>query len=85
MLSSLLAGHRQAQAWFNSVSSLLPAALAAQVRAGPLHEAEWTLFANNAAVANKLKHSLPLLLERLRAQGAAIDDIRVKVLAPQDR
>ena len=81
-LAQLLAGHRQSQAWFDTVRPLL-GALASQVRAGPIEERTWTLLASHGSAGAKLRQALPGLLERLRQQGASVQDIKVKVMPPQ--
>lgn len=81
-LSQLLAGHRQAQAWYDIVRPLL-GPLATQVRAGPIDANTWTLLASHGSAAAKLRQLGPELLERLKLQGALIQDIKVKVLPPQ--
>jgi len=81
-LAQLLAGHRQSQAWFETVRPLL-GPLASQVRPGPIDEYSWTLLASHGSAGAKLRQALPGLLERLREQGASVQDIKVKVAPPQ--
>ena len=83
-LSQLLAGHRQAQAWFDIVRPLL-GPLASQVRAGPIDASTWTLLASHGSAAAKLRQLGPELLDRLKLHGALIQDLKVKVLPAQDR
>lgn len=81
-LAQLLAGHRQAQAWFDKVKPLL-GPLATQVRAGPIEAQSWTLLASHGSAAAKLRQALPALIERLQAQGEQVREIKVKVVPPQ--
>lgn len=65
---------------FDAIQDLLPGALAAQVAAGPLDDAGWTLVAANAAAAAKLRQLLPRLEQRLDERGwPANGAIRVHV------
>jgi hypothetical protein len=64
------------------VGGQLPPALRAQVRPGPLDERGWALLVPNAAVAAKLRQSLPLLAEVLQQAGRAPGEIRVRILPP---
>jgi hypothetical protein len=71
---------RESNAMLVAISSLLPAALAPGVRAGPLDEEGWSLLCANAAVAAKLRQLVPHLEERLRDKGHAVLSVRIKVL-----
>lgn len=62
------------------VSVALPGALKRFVKAGPIDEEGWTLLAANAAVAAKLRHLQPRLLELLAEQGIPPAKLRIKVL-----
>jgi hypothetical protein len=70
---------RQSNAALAAVRPLLPAALAAHVRAGPIDEAGWSLLCANAGVAAKLRQLVPRLEQLLRENGLAVASIRVKV------
>jgi Dna[CI] antecedent, DciA len=83
-LAQLLAGHRRAQACFEVIRLLLPAALLTQVRPGPIEEKAWTLLARSGGAAAKLRQCLPSLVEAVQAAGYEIDEIRVKVSPPTD-
>ena len=66
---------RASNALYAQVAPLLPPALAAQVRPGPLGDEGWTLLAANTAVAAKLRQWLPRLesaVGALRPQGSRI-------------
>ena len=79
--SRLSARLQESNARFALVLPLLPAALAAQLRAGPLEEdgSTWTLLAANAAVAAKLRQWLPRLEAALAAKGRQGSAIRIRV------
>jgi hypothetical protein len=62
-----------------TILPLLPLALSASVRPGPLDETGWSLLSANAAVAAKLRQLVPRLEERLRQSGHAVAGIRIKV------
>ena len=70
---------RQSNAAFEAVCPLLPHALAAQVRAGPIDEAGWSLLCPNAGVAAKLRQLVPRLEQHLHEKGVGVAAIRVKV------
>jgi hypothetical protein len=78
-LTRLVDRLRESNAMYAAILPLLPAALAASVRPGPLDEAGWSLLGANAAVAAKLRQLVPCLEERLRESGHAIAAIRIKV------
>ena len=76
---------RDSQARLAALSALLPTALAAQVRSGPLDDEGWTLLAANTAVAAKLRQMLPLLAQELADQGWPARTLKVKVLVAARR
>ena len=79
-LSRLVDRLRESQAMYASILPLLPAALAASVRPGPLDEEGWSLLAANAAVAAKLRQLVPRFEARLRERGHAMATVRIKVV-----
>ena len=79
-LAGLLAGHRQSQACYQQILPRLPTALRPLVRPGPIDEGCWTLFAEHAAAASKLRQLLPLLLEAVTAQEQRVRELKVKIL-----
>ena len=78
-LSRLVDRLRESNAMYAAILPLLPSALAASVRAGPLDEAGWSLLGANAAVAAKLRQLVPRLEQRLQESALAVAQIRVKV------
>jgi len=82
-LAGLLARVRASQARLDALAGVLPAALRAHLRAGPLDDDGWTLLAGNAAVAAKLRHLLPTIAEALASKGWQATAIRVKVQSTQ--
>jgi len=78
-LSRLVDRLRESNAMFATILPLLPPALSASVRPGPLDEAGWSLLSANAAVAAKLRQLVPRLEEGLRHSGHAVAEIRIKV------
>lgn len=73
---------RDSQARLAAISALLPEGLRAQVRAGPIDEAGWTLLTANSAVSAKLRQLVPALEAHLRTQGWDGPPVRVKLLNP---
>jgi hypothetical protein len=70
---------RESKRRFDCIAPVLPDALAAHARPGPVDEHGWTVLAANAAVAAKLRQLVPLLAARLTAQGFTDLPLRVKV------
>jgi len=73
---------RESNAMFQRILPLLPPALAASVRPGPLDEAGWSLLGSNAAVAAKLRQLAPRIEDRLREGGHSVAAVRIKVQPP---
>lgn len=69
----------QSQRCYAAIAPLLPAELYRAVRAGPLNDESWSLLADGAAAAAKLRQLLPLLQRELAARGLLGVPIRVKV------
>lgn len=59
----------------------IPAGLRSQIQAGPLEETQWCLLVGNPAVAAKLRHLSPLLLQDLNLLDPKITGIRIKIQA----
>jgi len=81
-LAQLARRMRESQARLGAIESLLPPALRAQVKAGPIDELGWTLLVSNSAVSAKLRQMVPALEAHLRTQGWDGPPVRVKMLAP---
>lgn len=79
-LAGLLQRVRDSKARLNALNSLLPAALRAGIRSGPLDDEAWVLLVDNAASAAKLRQLLPALEAELRAQGWGKPPIKIQVL-----
>jgi hypothetical protein len=62
-----------------SIQTLIPAALRAAVRAGPIDGPIWCLILDNNAVAAKIRQLLPALEAHLRSKGWEVNSIRLKV------
>ena len=67
----------------NSVSriweTVAPIGLARFCRVGRLDDGVLTLFADNGAIASKIKQQLPSLLDKLQQRGSEINGIRIDV------
>ncbi len=70
---------RESQSRYAAVRPLLPPALAAHVKPGPIDEQGWSLLAPNSAVAAKLRMLQPRLERQLQQQGWKPWNIRVKI------
>lgn len=62
-----------------AIQTLIPEGLRAAVKAGPAEDNAWCLVVANGTVAAKVKQLLPLFQARLRNQGWAVDQIRLRV------
>jgi hypothetical protein len=71
---------RESQARLAAITPLLPEAMRASVRAGPIDDTGWSLLASSNAVAAKLRQMLPALEAHLRTQGWDGPPLRVKLL-----
>jgi hypothetical protein len=70
---------RLSNALFAAVAPVVPAALAASMRPGPVDDEGWSILCANAAVAAKLRQLVPLLERRLQDIGEPVAAVRVKV------
>ena len=70
---------RESNRRFDCIRALLPEALAANAKPGPVDPLGWTLLAGNASVAAKLRQLVPLFEARLARAGHSALPIRVKV------
>jgi hypothetical protein len=82
-LGSLLQRLRDSQARHAAIEPLLPAPLRPHVRAGALEETTWTLLADNAAAAAKLRQLAPELQTALGVAGYPVPPLRIKVSPPR--
>jgi Dna[CI] antecedent, DciA len=78
-LGSLLKRLRDSQARHAAIEPLLPPPLRPHVRAGALDETAWTLLADHAAAAAKLRQLAPELQAALDAAGWPAPPLRIKV------
>lgn len=79
-LASLARRMRDSQARLEAITPLLPGALRAAVRAGPIDDTAWCLLVSSNAVAAKLRQMLPALEAHLRTRGWDGPPLRVKLL-----
>src|SRR5512139_3711865 len=70
---------RESNDRFEAVRPVLPAALAAHVKPGPVDGDGWSLLAANASVAAKLRQLQPRLEDALKHRGWQVTSIRIKV------
>jgi hypothetical protein len=78
-LGALLQRLRDSKARFDTIAPLMPAALAAAVKPGPLDDSAWVLLAAHASAAAKLRQLVPELQAALEAAGWSGPAIKVKV------
>lgn len=62
-----------------AVESLIPPALRARVRPGPIEGASWCLVVDGNAAAAKLRQLLPALQRQLCSRGWEVTSIRLRV------
>jgi hypothetical protein len=79
VLGALLARRRAVEELWRMVAPILPAALAQGVKPGTLQDGTWTLLANHAATAAKLRQLAPQVLESLKGSGANVLSVEVRV------
>lgn len=79
-LTGLLQRVQGSRARLEAVAGLLPPALRADIRAGPLDDTRWVLLVPNAAAAAKLRQLLPTLDGALASAGFNGPAVRIKVL-----
>ena len=80
-LAALQLRVRESNARFETVRSLLPPALLAHVRPGPVDVDGWSLLVANTAVGAKLRQLLPRLEAALADAGWPAAALRIKVQA----
>lgn len=80
-LAGLLQLQKQSAHYLNIIQSLLPTALGAQIKAGPIDQNGWCLLVQHNAAAAKLRQLLPAISAHLRAKGHPVNEIRVKVMS----
>jgi hypothetical protein len=80
-LAQLARRMRASQDRLTAITPLLPPAMRASVRAGPIDDAGWSVLTSSNAVAAKLRQMLPALEAHLRAQGWDGPPLRVKLLS----
>lgn len=71
---------RESNARLAAVLPLIPEALRAAVKAGPLDNESWCLLVNGNAAAAKIRQILPSILARLQSEGLMVKSIRLKIL-----
>jgi len=76
---------RDSMARLKAIESLIPTALRAAVRPGPIDATQWCLLLDNNAAAAKMRQLLPALEAHLRAKGWENRSIRLKVQDSRSR
>ena len=74
---------RESSDRLEAVQSLIPTALRASIKAGPIDGPAWCLLVSNGAAAAKLRQILPALQARLLDRGWQVTSIRLKVQSSQ--
>jgi hypothetical protein len=78
-LARLAQRARESGERLKAIEFLIPPALRATVRPGPLEGAEWCLLVDNSAAAAKLRQVVPALKSELSRRGCEVNSIRLKV------
>lgn len=78
-LGHLLAQARLSRACLAAARPELGAALASQLRGGPIDDTTWTVLADNGQAAAKARQLAPNLLDIARTQGMAVTEVKIKV------
>lgn len=79
-LSRLAELVKDSSARLQAIESLIPEALRAAVKAGPIDGETWCLLVSGNAAAAKLRQILPSIQSRLTGDGWKITSIRLKIL-----
>ncbi len=78
-LARLTALSDESVARLQSIAPLMPPALRAAVKAGPIEGAVWCLILDTNAAAAKIRQLLPAFESHLRSKGWEVNSIRLKV------
>ena len=70
---------RDSSARLSAIEPLVPPALRASLRAGPIDGTTWCLLVQGNSAAAKLRQLLPALEAHLRSKGWEVSAIRLKV------
>jgi hypothetical protein len=84
-LAKLIELSHDSAARLKAIESLIPGALRAAVKAGPIEGPVWCLILDNNATAAKIRQILPALESHLRTKGWEVNSIRLKVQIRRDR
>ena len=79
VLSLLMQKTRLSQQCAQSISEMVPAPLRPYLAYGQIDEGEWCILVQGNAIAAKVKHLLPLWLNRLQQQGYDVQRIRLRL------
>jgi hypothetical protein len=84
-LARLREALRDSNARFAAIRPAIPRAMRAHVAPGPADAEGWSLLAENASVAAKLRQLGPRFEELLREAGWPVGTVRIKVTPPAPR
>jgi hypothetical protein len=70
---------RESSARLKAVENMIPAALRASIKAGPIDGSTWCLLVDNNASAAKIRQFLPTLATHLTTKGWEVTSIRLRV------
>jgi len=82
-LAQLAARASDSVARLRAIEPLIPPALRAAIRPGPIDASQWCLLLDNSAAAAKMRQLLPALEAHLRSKGWETRAIRLKVHDPR--
>ena len=71
---------RESNQRLKAIETLIPVALRAAVKAGPIDGENWCLLVNGNAASAKVRQLIPLIQSSLLRQGWKVKSIRLKIL-----
>ena len=76
---------RESSARLKAIESLIPPALRASVKAGPIEADSWCLLVDGSAAAAKIRQLVPAIQQLLLGKGWKVNSIRLKILMAKRR
>ena len=70
---------RESSARLKAIENIIPTALRASIKAGPIDGSTWCLLVDNNASAAKIRQLMPALTTQLKTKGWEVTSIRLRV------